>query len=125
MKQPAFDDMFTRETSTSPTFNAPEARAARDEAIDRVVEHADGDFIDQAIIAIGRVAATREEFIVDEVWKEIDPSAQTHEKRAMGAAMQMAKKGGLIAPTDRFSPSEQVQCHANPRRVWRSLVYRP
>ena len=105
-------------------FNLPLARAKRDEALEQVEAHAAETFIDLAVLAIDRVARCRPAFIVDEVWKELGETAPTHEKRAMGAAMQLARRHGLITPTETFIASAQVQCHANPRRVWQSLVYR-
>lgn len=98
------------------------AVARRDEAITRVEAHAAPAFLDLALGAIERVARQRERFIVDEVWVELGGSAPTHEKRAMGAAMRIAVSRGIIAPTPDFRASEQRQCHANPRRIWRSLL---
>lgn len=105
------------------TFDKPRAREARDAALERVEAHAAPDFNSLARAAIERVARRRPAFIVDEVWKELGATAPTHEKRAMGAAMQAARREGVIEPTESFEASAQVQCHANPRRVWRSRVW--
>lgn len=98
------------------------AVARREEALARVEAHAAPEFIDRAVDAIERVARQCDRFIVDEVWLELAGTAPTHEKRAMGAAMRLACTRGIIAPTPDFRASEQRQCHANPRRVWRSLL---
>jgi hypothetical protein len=102
-------------------FDAVAARDARDAALEHVSSSAE-DFIDAAVLAIERVARRCPLFIVDEVWRELG-DVTTPEKRAMGAAMQRAHHARLIAPTQDFQASTQVQCHANPRRVWRSLVW--
>jgi hypothetical protein len=103
-------------------FDPREAFEKRDEALGRVEAHAAPEFMDLALGAIERVARQRDYFIVDEVWAELDGSAPTHEKRAMGAAMRVAASRGLIEPTPDFRASEQPQCHANPRRIWRSRL---
>jgi predicted secreted protein len=107
-----------------PLFDIEGAREARDEAIDKVEEHASPEFKDAAASAVRTVAAATAYFIVDEVWKAMgDEWESVGDKRAMGAIMQQAKRDGLIAPTTMFRASAQVQCHANPRRVWQSLCY--
>lgn len=97
------------------------ARAARDRALGLAGQHA--DFMESAALAIRQAAARHATFIVDDVWRYMLGEPTTVDRRAMGAAMVQAVRDGLIEKTDRFVPSAQSQCHANPRRVWRSLVY--
>lgn len=108
-------------------FDRESARSARDHAIARVERHADDGFNDAALGAIVRVAQRDERFIVDAVWQELartDAQLSTHERRAMGAVMLRAARENVIAPTEDFRASAQRHCHANPRRVWRSLIWR-
>lgn len=104
-------------------FPPTPAATARDRALAQVADHACEGFIDLAVLAVERVARKRAAFIVDDVWAEFDDAATTHDKRAMGPVMAIARQLGYIAPTADFVASKQVQCHANPRRVWKSLIY--
>ena len=107
---------------TLPLFDLPAARAARDVAIARGVDHASTEFADRAYLAVCAVACRESEFIVDAVWMELGSVPPTHDKRAMGSVMLRAFRDRIIEPTEEFRASAQRQCHANPRRVWRSLV---
>lgn len=100
----------------------PEARRRRDAGMAR--SDRDPAFAAAADAAIRRVAAERAAFIVDDVWGYMPEGPRTVDGRAMGAAMQRAARAGVIAPTPEYWPSAQPQCHANPRRVWRSRVLR-
>lgn len=98
-------------------ITAPEAR---DRSLARVAMQAAPGFADAAREAIVAACRRHGSFIVDEVWAEMPRGITTGDKRAMGAAMRDAARSGLIEATDTFRPSSQVQCHANPRRVWRA-----
>ena len=106
-----------------------EARTLRDRALGRLAK-VNGAFVNLAIDAVERVANRKPEFIVDDVWTEVRILEQASEtqhwptdKRAMGIAIREAAKLGIVRATPNFRPSNQPQCHANPRRVWESLVY--
>src|SRR6478609_9146051 len=101
-----------------------EAAKARDMAI-ATVARANSLFINDASAAIERVASRRRTFIVDQVWDDLDQRAtwKPTDRRAMGAAMLEAERLGIIRKTDEFRARAQKQCHANPRRVWESLVF--
>lgn len=100
------------------------ARVARDEALIAVDQHASQAFKDAAFSALEHAAREHEYLIVDRVWEYMgDNAPTTHEKRVMGAIMRLGHRDALIEPTDTFEPSAQTQCHANPRRIWKSLVY--
>ena len=105
-----------------PVLNARAARAARDAGIARGAEAARPTFLEAAEGAIYRAAVTRDRFIVDEVWAYMPAAPWTHDKRTMGSAMLRAVKLGWIEETDEYRASAQVQCHANPRRVWASNI---
>ena len=107
---------------TLPLLDLPAARAGRDIAIARGADHASSDFTERAYLAVCTVACRELEFIVDAVWMELGSVPLTHDKRAMGSVMLRAVRDRIIKPTEEFRASAQRQCHANPRRVWRSLV---
>jgi len=99
-------------------LSLPEARRRRDVGVARSDRSL--AFAAEADAAILRLARTRAEFIVDDVWCEMPTSPTGVDNRAMGAAMQRAAKAGIILASDRYRPSSQPQCHANPRRIWLS-----
>lgn len=97
-------------------------RRLRDAAVKKVHRHAAPGFLEAADRAAERAARELEYLTVDDLWLAMAGDAKTHDNRAMGPVMTRAKKRGLIEPTDQFRPSTQPSCHANPRRIWRSLV---
>lgn len=99
-----------------------EANAAKDEAIARVEAHANEEWLEQARWAIHLVAASRPSFTSQEVWPHIP--GETHDKRAMGAAMRAAEREGIIEPTLTWQQSDSIVNHRRPQRVWRSLLWR-
>jgi hypothetical protein len=107
-----------------PEFDAAAARDARDEAIQRVDEHAEKRWKAAALNAVRFIAEKRDAFTTDAVWwlldqQDIEPP---HEERALGAIMQRAARQGWIEPTDRTRKSVRPACHARDLRVWRSLL---
>jgi isopentenyldiphosphate isomerase len=97
------------------------AKQRRDKAITKVELHAAAQFLFAADKAIRKTAKAMPKFIIDDVWKNM-PSIRTDDNRAMGAAIRRAVREGVITGTHEYRPSEQVQCHANPRRVWQSCI---
>ena len=127
-----FDGMETearaaaRRWSRTDTVDAALGDALRDEAIDRVEQHAAPEFLDVAYTAVRRLAATRATFTTDDVWRlieEADPAPATHEPRAMGAVMRFAKRDGYVVPLDEWTLSTRPECHRRPVRVWASRIY--
>lgn len=106
----------------SPLFDPDEGTRRRDEAIDRVEEHAHVDWnheVDQAIL---KTARHHPFFTTDDVWAALlELPASTHEPRAMGAAMRRAYTAGWIRPVDRWELSKRPACHRRPVRIWQSL----
>jgi hypothetical protein len=105
-------------------WSAPAGRAARDEAIARVDEHADLDWKQIAGRAVRAVCEQLDEFTTDDIWRclESDPDADTHEHRAMGAVMLRARRAGWCAPTGRVRQSDRVVAHRGPKAIWKSLL---
>lgn len=97
-----------------------QATAARDEAIGRVDEHADSDVKRQALAVVATLAAEGREFTTDDVWGRM--TLKPREPRMLGAVMRVAAGEGWVEPTDRTIPSERVDCHRRPVRVWRPVA---
>lgn len=110
-----------------PLFDAGAARAARDEAVDRVDRHADEAWKAAATDAIYLMATKRDEFTTDAVWWLLAHAGigAPHEERALGALMQAAQRQGWIQRTERTHKSVRPECHARDLRVWRSLIHNP
>lgn len=102
--------------------NMNEAEAAKQEAIQRVGNHANEAWMEDAAWAIHIAAASRPSFTTAEVWPLI--REQTHDHRAMGAAMRIAQREGYIEPTLEWKQSDSTVNHRRPQRVWRSLIWR-
>ena len=97
---------------------------ARDAAIERSEANASDEFNKAALDAVWWSASRHESFISDEVWAEMPDYIATHDNRAMGPAIKKAQSLGWIKPTDSFRTSARPHCHGNPRRIWRSLIYK-
>jgi hypothetical protein len=103
---------------------ARRGRELRDDAIDRVEEHAEPGWIDVAVAAVRVLRYRGAEFTTDDVWAyletEIRPAQEPpREPRAMGAAMRQATRLGLCEATDRTTASNRPGCHRRPVRIWR------
>jgi len=95
---------------------------SRDEAIDRVEEHANSEWKEVAYVTAIEVARTRRFFTSEDVWDALSGDASTHEPRAMGAVMRRLRKENVVEPTDQFITSTSPLGHGRPSRVWRSLL---
>lgn len=104
-------------------FDAPAARAARDEGMKRGARKMDPMFERAAKKALMRVALRERRFIVDAVWQEMGVE-EPEDGRIMGTIIRQAVKAGIIRQTADFLPSARRTAHGNPRRVWESLRYR-
>jgi len=113
---------FTRHAERE---NVAEGERLRDEAIDRVEQHAPPDWADEALnVVIGLAREEGREFTTDAVWAGLN-GAQPPEPRAMGAVMRKAVMLGWIEKTDRMEMSKRPRCHRRPLTVWRSRLRRP
>jgi hypothetical protein len=98
------------------------AMSARDEAVTRVGDHADPDWVEQTLDVIYCLAVAQAEITTDDVWATVGEVAATHEPRALGAVMRQAARLGYVRASDRYIPSARPACHARPVRVWESLL---
>ena len=118
----------------NPLFDPPPTpKEATDEAVERVRENADDDWMERAeaaVIAAGKkseLSARWGKFTTDDVW-DILGDDKPHEPRAMGAVMrnlskQKVLKGELkgeplIKATQDYQLSRRPECHSRPIRVW-------
>lgn len=97
---------------------------ARDEAMARVESHAQPwrTFADQAL----RTVAHRQRLLHSEaVWDELARMGipRPPEPRAIGVVMRAGIRAGLIRP-DGWMTSTDPKSHADPMRIYRSLVSR-
>lgn len=102
-------------------LDAEEGRRRRDEAMALAEEHAEPSWNETAYEAVRFLALRMEEFTTDDVWAL--GLVQPREPRALGAVMSRAVKARLIERTNRVLESARPECHRNPKRVWRSLLF--
>jgi hypothetical protein len=95
----------------------------RDQALVDVAVNADPDWWQHAVNIVRDIAATSFDFTTDDIWCELERRsiATPHEPRAIGAVVVAVKRLGLIAPTNRYRPSNRPECHARPIRVWQAV----
>jgi hypothetical protein len=97
------------------------------DGMDRAERHADLHWW-QCMLEAGKAVAERMPYFnADDLlaWMRIHhPNASTHELRATGPLMLTIWRMGFCTPTDDFVSSRQPLCHATPRRVWYSLIYK-
>jgi hypothetical protein len=98
-----------------------EATSRRDEALARVEGGVSEEWKAQALDAVRRLCSTRPSFTADDVWEQ--GLVKPREARALGPVLRRAQALDVCEPTDEFVLSRQPQCHAMPRRVWRSLLF--
>ena len=95
------------------------ARAARDEAMERVEEAAPDEWKARAWKVLKRVAATHATFTTDDL-VELGAGSPP-EPRAYGPLMRAAVKAGLCEATGQYRKSRMVACHARPKAVYRAV----
>jgi hypothetical protein len=98
-----------------------DARAARDEAMQRVDEHADPDWKDLALDVALRVARENFDFTTDDVWQALGDN-RPREPRALGPIMMTLSKRGVIRKTGMMRESTRPEAHMNPKAVWRIVL---
>jgi hypothetical protein len=101
---------------TPPARDLTKGEALRDVALDRMAKAQPGwiALVEQLICAM----PAHQEFTTDELWHALGKLTPP-EPRAMGSAMQAAKRRGLIVATGNYRQSERPDCHARPVLVWR------
>ena len=119
-KQPP--SVTTTNTGGQPTlWSYAESVRARDKGIALAEYGATQAWRADALNAVHACAQVYAEFTADDVWLIL--KRRTGEPRALGSVMQSARRKGWIAPTDRFTPTHKTSQHAQPIRVWKSLVH--
>lgn len=108
--------------STPPSYDADKAALNRDNGIERAEGGAEALKSHRAYEALKRVAERQQTFIVDDVQQEWGESFA--EGRAMGAVTLRGIREGIIEGTNEYRPSARENCHKNPRRVFKSLIYK-
>ena len=104
------------------TFDLFAAEAARDTAIEQVEVGAGPEWMERALRLVRSVAETREEFTTDRLHALMEPKPK--EGRVWGAVMRKVAEYGWAEPTGVYRKSASVVCHARPKMIWRSRIYR-
>lgn len=111
--------------ATSMTFDIDQARAQRDEAIDRSESNASPTWKQAFWDALVHVARSEESFTTDEVWEQLAQLPHipnTVDNRAAGGVVMRASRRGIIKLTNTTKPSRRKHCHAMLTRVYESRV---
>jgi len=103
---------------------AKEAQAARDRGMRRA-ESGNSKWIAEAVAAVRRVAQTHTEFTADDVWDDLESTADDRPRdgRALGPVMRKAAAAKLCRKTNRVQPCRRKTRHYTEIAVWMSLVY--
>lgn len=93
----------------------------RDKALAAVEDHADVEWLGEALTALYRTAERLPDLISDDVWASGLDS--THEDRALGPVFRKAAKLGWITrdPEGRTRPSRRS--HGSGKTIWLSHLY--
>ena len=121
-------DIYTEDSSRP--YSLEQAKTARDEGMKKGQQNIHLQWQDAALEAVYKCATQNRSFIVDQVWQYLYDDigmreAHTANNRVMGTIMTQAKRYRWIKPTDNYRASSRTTSHANPRRVWESLLYDP
>jgi len=108
-------------------FDWAAAQQAKQEALDRVADHADPSWIKVALTVVYDLCRYRETFTTDDVWCELErlKAPEPHEPRALGAVMMRAKRRNWCFSTGQVTGSVRKQCHGRPIMVWRAARVLP
>lgn len=96
------------------------ARVERDDAMQRVSDHAPVEWKDEAWTWLVRYLRTHAEFFPDDAWNE--GLSEPPNARAFGPVVQRAARQGLIVKAGRLRP--RTRGHATRAEVWTSTLYR-
>ena len=93
------------------------------DAMERSIDHADGDWRETALDCVHALALRQQELTTDAVHKLLATKAvDTHNWSAIGPVMVRAKAEGWIEKTGNIRRSRRVVGHGNLQMVWRSLI---
>lgn len=105
-------------------FDAARGRTLREEAIQRVEEHAPDDVKTVLLDSARAIARTEAFFTTDAIrgayLRRGGPPMR--EPRVLGAVMRRLVQEGVCVPTQQWVPSAWAMNHRRPLRVWRSLL---
>lgn len=104
---------------TDDDHDADKAKAARDEARDRVEKNADEDWKAEARRALWE-AIKRVGYHGELTTDDIECSTP-REPKVWGPMMTKAAKAGVIEKTGEMRTSTSIRCHARPKAVWRVI----
>lgn len=108
-------------------FRYADAKAARDEAMSRVEEHATPGWSETMFEIVVEVALRHKQFTSDDVHDLAVKRGVwdgTHDLRALGPVILRAAKAEACVKANIASvPSRRASLHASPRAVWDSLIY--
>lgn len=108
-----------------PQFDLKAAREARDAGMSLAESGIAPEWRAAATAAVRKLCETRPTFICDDVWLELGERDDTPKNaRALGPILNRAAKDGWCRNTKTYVPSANRNCHANPRPVWGSLLFR-
>lgn len=96
-----------------------DARAQRDEGIERVERRAPASWLDYAFEFVTAYLVEHETLFVDDLWTA--GLAEPPSMRALGPIMQRAARDGLMVKTGQWRPS--VRSNLSEKPVWRSLIF--
>ena len=100
-----------------------EARALKEEALERVERNANSEWKDAALKSVQHRARHCASVTANDVFADLEQlGLHTHENRALGAVFQKAAKLGWIVKTDRTVPSTRKTRHSGDVRVWASQL---
>ena len=107
-------------------FDAQAAHELAEEAIKRVGQHADPDWIETAYAAVAEVCRERLHFNTDDPQKKLFARGipPPRDPRAWGPVMRMAQEAGLRRKA--ALPARKSTwnlCHQRPKQMWESRIW--
>lgn len=118
---------FMENTSEPTLFDTPaDIEEATNDGIDAAAQHANAEWKTAVLGGISWIAQRMPEFTSDHVHQYMakhHPDLETHDTRAIGGIMRIAKTQGWIEPTGRYEKSRRKEAHSNPKAVWKSLLW--
>ena len=109
-------------TNQPSLFDLATGLALKEEAVAKVIAHADPLWKKEAFASVVKWARTGKAFTSDEVWNDLKDVVSTPEPRAMGALILKASRENLIKPTGEYWQSKRPECHGRRITVWIGVV---
>lgn len=100
------------------------AQVEADKAIQQGLDNAKKEWKVRVMSIVEEICRTQREFTSDDVRSALGDfySSGTHDPRALGGLMRVAKKEKLCEPTGFHVPSKFTHGHLH--QVWRSLIFK-